>query len=427
VQHIENDFQAVGQSLRPGPPWDQNHGAGTRALDLEAGIFASHDYDADASYRYDVTNITDADGGRRIDHRVGTTTANEGEDFGANSGPFVRVTPVLLLRQLMEQSHRSHYLGEVSSAGQLYDVVSLVMDVGPVLSLYFDSKTRLLRRSERVLPSAGLVGYRFLDYAEIDGIAFNRRFKLFVGGELNEDRTIKKTLVNVSIAAYTKVDSALIEIAAAQPDAFGLQRLAEGVYLIGGAGTYALFVEMADHVVAVGGTAGFEARAAALAEQVPGKPVRYGVLTHHHSDHVVGAAEYAAAGVTVVAPAAHEAVVRATFADSSAYFEGVSESRTFSDDERELQMIDIGPTDHSEHLLVAWLPKQRILFQADHFGVPEAGPTPPANSTTRSFAKALKRHKLKPRIIVSAHSPRAATMKDLAAALAKKVRRPRKS
>ncbi|MFK7734026.1 MAG: LytTR family transcriptional regulator DNA-binding domain-containing protein [Pseudomonadales bacterium] len=45
----------------------------------------------------------------------------------------------------------------------------------------------------------------------------------------------------------------------------------------------------------------------------------------------------------------------------------------------------------------------------------------PAVKSTRTFAKALKRLKLRPTILVSAHSPMKGTMKDLQKALDTKV------
>ena len=81
----------------------------------------------------------------------------------------------------------------------------------------------------------------------------------------------------------------------------------------------------------------------------------------------------------------------------------------------------IGPTAHTEHLLVAYLPDEGILFEADHFALPRVGPIPPAVTSTQSFAEALGREELGVKLILSAHSPKAATMDDLRVALEKEV------
>jgi glyoxylase-like metal-dependent hydrolase (beta-lactamase superfamily II) len=85
--------------------------------------------------------------------------------------------------------------------------------------------------------------------------------------------------------------------------------------------------------------------------------------------------------------------------------------------DRRVEIIDLGPTAHTEHLLVAYLPDEGILFEADHFAMPRVGPIPPAVESTRTFAQALASKELSITKILSAHSPKAATMDDLKAAL----------
>ena len=85
--------------------------------------------------------------------------------------------------------------------------------------------------------------------------------------------------------------------------------------------------------------------------------------------------------------------------------------------DRRVEIIDIGPTAHTEHLLVAWLPEEGILFEADHFAMPRVGPVPPAVTSTKTFAVALRKAGLKVKTIVSAHSPTPGSMNDLEQAL----------
>ncbi len=178
-----------------------------------------------------------------------------------------------------------------------------------------------------------------------------------------------------------------------------------------------MFVEMDDHVIAVGGTAGIPDRIALLKEVVPNKPIKYGVLTHHHSDHILGAQAYAAEGATVITAQAHENVVRTATEDKSLKVETVKDKRSFKSGNRELEIIDVGPTDHTEHLLVAYLPKEGILFEADHFGLRAAGNINPASKSTQAFAKNLKTNKIKAKKILSAHSAIVASKDDLAKAI----------
>jgi glyoxylase-like metal-dependent hydrolase (beta-lactamase superfamily II) len=145
-------------------------------------------------------------------------------------------------------------------------------------------------------------------------------------------------------------------------------------------------------------------------------------MTHHHFDHVLGVPVYEAEGAAVIAATAHEAVVREAAEDGkSLNLKTIDDRFVIEDKNRRIEIIDIGPTAHTEHLLVAWLPEESILFEADHFAVPANGDIPPAVSSTKTFAGALIEHGLEPEKLLSAHSPRVGTMKDLQAAIEKEV------
>ena len=90
---------------------------------------------------------------------------------------------------------------------------------------------------------------------------------------------------------------------------------------------------------------------------------------------------------------------------------------TLESDGRRIEIIDIGPTAHTDHLLIAYLPDEGLLFEADHFAVPRSGPIPPAVSSTKTFAKALERLDLDVKMLLSAHSPRVGAWEDLQTAL----------
>ncbi len=412
---------AIGQSRRPGAPWDRNENAGTSAVDLENGVFVTRNHGNGGGFEFATATIISGEDSVQVDYRAGTATPIPEPDMATTSGPFVRVTPALLVRQVHSRAHTAHYLGRVDYGGAVHDVVAFSMEVGPAISLYFDAKTHVLNYSERVLPGFGLVQYRFLDYKTVDGVPFNQRFELRLNDELNLERTIVRTVVNETIAPHLTVDASLVRLEPAGPDPLAAREVAEGVWHIGGGGTYAMFVEMDDHVVAVGGTAAVAQAVPELRKAVTGKPIRYGVLTHHHSDHVLGVPTYVAEGATVLAATAHEQVVRDAAGDEGELkLETVDSTRVLSDGQRRVEIVDIGPTAHTEHLLVAWLPDEGILFEADHFAMPRTGPVPPAVSSTHTFARALARHGLKPQRILSSHSPVPGTMGDLEAAVKKK-------
>ncbi len=412
---------ATNQSRSPGPPWDENEQMSFGAIDFENKTFVGKNKGSGGGSEFNGSQIIKAEEGWQISYRGGTVTPIAEPSFDTTSGPFIRVTAPLLVKQLQDRRQTSHWLGEVVLDGRPHDVITLVMEVGPGLSLYFDQKTHLLSRSERVLPPFGQVDYRFLDYATVEGIPFSKTFKLFVNGEPNLHIDILSTEVNQPIEQYAVLPTNLemVEAAPPAPTEVGLQEISEGVFLAGAGGTYALFVEMDEHVIAVGGTAGIPDRIKAIREVIEDKPIKYGVMTHHHSDHIPGVRAYQAEGATVLTVKENEAVMRAAATDAdSLKLQFVKDRHVFDGGSRKLEIIDIGPTPHVEHLLVAWLPEEGILFEADHFQNPTNGRMQPAQATTKRLAEAIDELGLKVKTIVGAHSPRIASIDDLRRSLA---------
>jgi len=412
---------ATNQSRSPGPPWDEAEQMSFSAIDFENETFVGKNKGSGGGYDFNGSQIIKGEEGWQVSYRAGTVTPIAEPDFNTTAGPFIRVTAPLLVKQLQNRRQTSHWLGEVEFEGRPHDVITLVMEVGPALSLYFDKETHLLSRSERVLPPFGQVDYRFTDYETIDGIPFSKTFKLYVNDEPNILIDIKSTKVNQSLDTYATLpqDLKLVEAAPPAPTEVEVQEIKEGVFLVGGGTTYAMFVEMDDHVIAVGGTAGIPERIKALRDVVEDKPIKFGVMTHHHNDHVLGVPAYQAEDAMVLTVKEHEAVMRAAATDAeSLKLQFVEDKYVFDDGSHKLEIIDIGPTPHSKHLLVAWLPEEGILFEADHFPNPTNGQMAPAQPVTKRLAEAISEKGLDVKIIVGSHSPRIASIDDLRSAMA---------
>jgi len=411
---------ATNQSLTPGAPWDENETANFVAIDFETETFVGKNKGGGNGFDFDGTQIIKGEEGWQVNYRGGTVTPIAQPDFNTSSGPFIRVTAPLLVKQLQNRRQTSHWLGEVEFEGRPHDVITLVMEVGPALSLYFDKETHLLSRSERVLPPFGQVDYRFTNYETVDGIPFSKTFKLFVNDQPNVFIDAQSTILNQPIEQYAGVPKNLemVEVAPPPPTEVQVQEVKEGVFLVGSGNTYAMFVEMDDHVIAVGGTAGIPERITALREVVKDKPIKYGVMTHHHSDHVLGVPAYQAEEAVVITVKENEAVMRAAATDAdSLKLKFIEDKYVFDGGSRTLEIIDIGPTPHAEHLLVAWLPEEGILFEADHFANPTNGRMQPAQPSAKHLAKMINKLGLDVKTIIGAHSPRIASIDDLRTSL----------
>jgi glyoxylase-like metal-dependent hydrolase (beta-lactamase superfamily II) len=185
------------------------------------------------------------------------------------------------------------------------------------------------------------------------------------------------------------------------PAAASSEKLAEGVWRITG-GYVSLAVEFEDYIMVLEG-ANSDARALAIIAEakrvIPGKPIRYVFNTHPHSDHSTGLSAFVAEGATIVTHqnnkkffedaystprtllATTDALAKAQ-ADAAAKkqtlkpkVEGVGDKKVFKDDKGHVELYymrtNLGKkpepeyTPHSEGWMIAYLPKEKILFQGD--------------------------------------------------------------
>jgi glyoxylase-like metal-dependent hydrolase (beta-lactamase superfamily II) len=187
------------------------------------------------------------------------------------------------------------------------------------------------------------------------------------------------------------------------------EKLGDGFYLLTtGNGSYdSLIVEFRDHVMMME-AGGNEARALAyIAETkklIPNKPIRYIVNTHPHSDHTGGLPALVAEGATIVthqnnrefferALNTPRTLLNDTLAKNpkKAVVEPVGDKKVYTDGTRTVELYHIYPTPHSNGLIVAFIPKEKVLFQGD-YSLPNPGQE--ANDHIKALVPVLERLKL---------------------------------
>jgi glyoxylase-like metal-dependent hydrolase (beta-lactamase superfamily II) len=176
-----------------------------------------------------------------------------------------------------------------------------------------------------------------------------------------------------------------------------------------GPGSYdSIVVEFRDYIMML--EAGqSQARAQAYVDEIkrqfPGKPIRYVMNTHPHADHTQGLPVLVAEGATIIAHEnAREFLERGLNTPRSllndalarnprrATVDGIGDRGVYTDGTRTVEFLHIFPAPHSNALLVAYFPQEKILFQGDFSVTPaQGGGMQPANDHVRALVPALER------------------------------------
>jgi len=213
------------------------------------------------------------------------------------------------------------------------------------------------------------------------------------------------------------------------------QKLADGVYLLGGGSHNSVAVEFKDYVAVVEAPLNERRNLAVIEEivkRIPDKPIRFLINTHQHFDHIGGLRTYMHIGATIIthvknfdfytrdvlnyAPRTLEPDMLSLWPPTEVaegyQYETVRENYVLSDGSRSMHISYVQPLAHAEGMLMAYLPKEKIVIEADLYD-PLPGNTT-ATAANRTFFNHVKRLGLDVTTIVPIHG-KAVPWSDFAA------------
>ena len=275
-----------------------------------------------------------------------------------------------------------------------HDVVDITAADGNVYTLWVESETREPRRivSTGDHPMLGDVTFTttFDDYRETGGLGgFQARLSLprIITASM-DDQPTWELRVNANVDQDIGDLSAPADVLAPPPEFQAnvqTDELADGVWRLAGQSHHSLLVEFDDFLALIEAPRP-EARTLAVIEAarelVPDKPLRYLVNTHHHFDHAAGIRAAVAEGLTIIThetngPFFEELVARPHTRQPDTLARSPQELTLelvtgfgvydLSDGRRTMHIVPIFQDEHSVGNLMAYLPRERILVEADTF------------------------------------------------------------
>ena len=257
----------------------------------------------------------------------------------------------------------------------------------------------------------------FSGYKDYNGIKFPSRIVQTQAGHQTLDLNVSDVQPNSPAASALTVPSPAPASPAVKTDP---QKIADGVWFLDGGAPMSVLVEFSDHAVIIEAPQNderTEATIAAVKQLLPSKPIRYVVNTHQHFDHSGGVRGYVAAGIPVMTHEKNkpywERILKNPFtlepdrlarAGRQPVIETVGEKRVLSDGAMTLELHHLKGNLHDETLLVAYLPKQKLLVQADAFHPrPGAKPLAAPPPFTVNLVENIRRLKLDVERVVHLH------------------------
>ena len=256
-----------------------------------------------------------------------------------------------------------------------------------------------------------LIEGAYSDYENFGGVQFPRHIVQRQGGHPMLDIRVADVEPNSAAALAVAVPPAS---AGNAPAAVRIQaeQVGEGVWFLNFGAPQSLLVEFKDYVVIIEGPTNDARSVATIAEarrMFPGKPVRYLVNTHHHSDHAGGIRAYAAEGIPIITHESHKRYYereifknphtlnpdRLATMPRAPVIETVRDRRVLSDGDMTLELYLVRGNFHSQGLLMAYVPSLKLLIQADMYARrPGAAPLPAPSPFTINFVDNVERLKL---------------------------------
>ena len=416
------DF-SLGQAMNPSSPWPRfNNKTYTRTIDFERQASQLQ------RVRTQGENPPRGGGGQPL---VGEQNQNQVVIFNDNTPWVQRLDLVMLpwgfLRAASVVSDTTVRSEKMN--GKRYTVLSFQGQNKASVNAFIDDQNMIDRidtKIDNAVLGDTLYEAVYSDYKDFSGVKFPTHIVQKQGGYPVLDLAI--TDVKPNVEAHIQPQQGRGRGGAGGPGGGAngeapTEKLADGVYLILG-GYAAVAVEFADYITVLEGPQS-EQRATQIIETtkklIPNKKIKYVVNTHNHFDHASGLRTFVAEGATVITHQINKPYYekvwanphilnpdKMTQAKAKPKFETMTERKTLTDGNQVIELYRVDGSTHNDGMIMAYLPKLKILVEADEFNPPaQVATAPPQNINPYNvnLAANIDRLKLEVDRIIPIHYP----------------------
>jgi glyoxylase-like metal-dependent hydrolase (beta-lactamase superfamily II) len=247
-------------------------------------------------------------------------------------------------------------------------------------------------------------------YKDFSGVKFPTTIVQKEGGSPVLTLTVRDVHANSELA-LTVPDN--VKAARIPPVNVTNQKLADGVWFLAGGTHNSVLVEFPNYAVMIESPLN-DARAAGILTEakklIPEKPIKYLINTHAHFDHAGGVRYFVAEGATVITEEMNKSFYEQAWKaphtldpdhlaqnPKKATFVTFKDKYVLTDGGRELDIYRIPGDIHNVVMSMIYLPKERVLVEADDFTPPPPNapsPGPRSHAGTVLLYEDLQKMKL---------------------------------
>ncbi|MEX0299411.1 MAG: MBL fold metallo-hydrolase, partial [Kordiimonas sp.] len=341
--------------------------------------------------------------GHSINYMRGTHVDREDYTFHRVAGGNLRMLDLGLVKLLASNPEGAVLGDKLYLKGRLHQALTFPMPETSGITIYVDVDSYLISKMTR----SGELSYVYSDYQEVDGVKYAGSTDFFIGAQPNMLSLSRNLTVNPNVVGEFEMPEGIKTIPGGMLDTSKMmtKEVADGVFLVGQRAGFSMFVDAGDYFIGVGGYPKLTERFNAVKElDGLNKPLKFQVVTHHHSDHIAGLDEAIELGAKLVTVRTHVQPLKAALGD-----EGIEAKLLLVDEKVSLadgkvKLFNIA-TSHSDQFLLFYMPEEQLIFSADHFSTQVKNALPGPSFGAVTFLRALERLNVEIKTLYDAHTP----------------------